>query len=356
MSEAHAGVAPAATGTRMFAEAAQAAEVVARQFERNAAVVQALAGRLRRHPPPFVATCARGSSDHAATFAKYVFETQLGIVTASVSPSVHSVYGAPLRLRDALFVAISQSGRSPDLVRNAQAAREAGAHVVAMVNVADSPLAQAADTVLPLHAGEERSVAATKSYLASLAAVLQLTAAWGMDAALGAALPKLPAALEQAWRCDWSALGEGLAEARNLFVLGRGPGLGAAQEAALKFKETCGLHAEAYSAAEVKHGPMALVGRDFPVLALAQPDGTAAGIQAVADEFRARGARVWLAGGQGTPATRSGGGLPTAPAPHPLCAPLLAIQSFYREANALALRRGHDPDIPPHLNKVTETV
>ena len=346
----------AAEGTRMFAEAAEAAEAVARQLERNAYAVGALAERLRAHPPAFVATCARGSSDHAATYAKYVLEMQLGVVTASVSPSVHSVYAAPLRLRDALFLTISQSGRSPDLVRNAEAARAAGAHVVALVNAEDSPLAAAADTVLPLHAGSEHSVAATKSYLASLAAVLQLAAAWKADAALQNAVARLPDALHAAWRCDWSALGDGLVDAHNLFVLGRGPGLAAAQEAALKFKETCGLHAEAYSAAEVRHGPMALVGPGFPVLAFAQPDESATGTLALAQEFRARGARVWVASEHGDPGSGAGQALPVAAAPHPLCAPLVAIQSFYRAINALALRRGHDPDVPPHLNKVTETV
>jgi len=154
--------------------------------------------------------------------------------------------------------------------------------------------------------------------------------------------------MARAWECDWTALTDGLVDAHNLFVVGRGPGLAAAQEAALKFKETCGLHAEGYSSAEVKHGPMALVGRDFPVLAFAQPDETGAGTRALADEFAARGARVWLAG--------EGGNLPVAAAPHPLCAPLLTVQSFYRAINALALRRGHNPDLPPHLNKVTETV
>lgn len=342
--------------TRMFAEAAEAADVVARQVERNADAVAALAARLRREPPAFVATCARGSSDHAATYAKHVLETQLGVVTASLSPSVHSVYAAPLHLRGALFLAISQSGRSPDLVRNAEAARAAGAHVVALVNAEDSPLAAAADTVLPLHAGSERSVAATKSYLASLAAVLQLAAAWKGDAALRDALAKLPDALRSAWRSDWSTLTDGLADAHNLFVLGRGPGLAAAQEAALKFKETCGLHAEAYSAAEVRHGPMALVGPGFPVLAFAQPDESAAGTLALAREFRARGARVWVASDADDAASGSWDHLPLPAAPHPLCAPLLAIQGFYRAINALALRRGHDPDVPPHLNKVTETV
>ena len=341
--------------TLMFNEAAQSAEVVAAQYARNAATVAALGAALRANPPPFVATCARGSSDHAATYAKYLFETQLGFVTASVSPSVGSVYEAKQHLQGALYLVISQSGKSPDLLRNAEAARAAGARVVALVNVEDSPLAQLADTVLPLCAGPERSVAATKSYLASLAAILQLAAHWKNEASLLDATAALPDALRAAWQADWSSLTDGLVDAHNLFVLGRGLGLAAAQEAALKFKETCGLHAEAYSSAEVKHGPMALVGPGFPVLAFAQPDETGAGTQAAAQEFAGRGAQVWLAAEAGVataPATR----LPLAASPHPACAPLLTIQSYYRAINALALRRGYNPDVPPHLNKVTETV
>jgi len=202
--------------------------------------------------------------------------------------------------------------------------------------------------VIPLGAGAEHSVAATKSYLASLSAILQLTALWNNDSALLDALDALPDALTRAWGCDWSALTDDLVDAHNLFVLGRGPGLAAANEAALKFKETCGLHAESYSFAEVKHGPMALVGKDFPVLALTQPDATAASTRAVCEEFAARGARVWLAG--------EGGNLPVTAPPHLLCAPLLLVQSFYRAINALALRRGYNPDKPQHLNKVTQTV
>ncbi|TWI05901.1 glucosamine--fructose-6-phosphate aminotransferase (isomerizing) [Luteimonas cucumeris] len=347
---------PVASDTLMFREAAETADVVARQFERNAAVVSRLADELRRQPPPFIATCARGSSDHAATYAKYVFETQLGFITASVSPSVGSVYEAKQQLRGALYLVISQSGKSPDLLRNAEAARAAGARVVALVNAEDSPLAALADTVLPLHAGPERSVAATKSYLASLSAILQLAAHWKNEAPLLDALPRLPDALRTAWQADWSALGDGLVDARNLFVLGRGLGLAAAQEAALKFKETCGLHAEAYSSAEVRHGPMALVGPGFPVLAFAQPDETGAGTRAAAEEFRARGAQVWIADANVEASASSAQVLPLAASPHPACAPLLTIQSFYRAINTLALRRGHNPDMPPHLNKVTETV
>lgn len=344
-------VLPQPDQTLMYQEAAQAPQVIAQQHARNAEVVAALAADLRANPPPFAVTCARGSSDHAATYAKYLFETELGVVTASASPSVSSVYRADLRMRNALFIAVSQSGRSPDLLQTTEAARQAGARVVALVNVEDAPLAALADVVLPLGAGAERSVAATKSYLATLAAILQLTAHWKHDARMCADLVALPQALEQAWRADWSPLVEGLVDAQDLFVLGRGPGLAAAQEAALKFKETSGLHAEAFSTAEVKHGPMALIGPRLPVLCFSQADASQAGTLAMVDEFRGRGGRVWLAREQ----SQQPDDLLLADAAHPLWSPLLAIQSFYRAVNALALRRGHNPDLPPHLNKVTET-
>jgi glucosamine--fructose-6-phosphate aminotransferase (isomerizing) len=342
----------AARDTLMYQEAHESADVIARQFAANEAVVSALAQSLRAQPPRLIVTCARGSSDHAAAYAKYVFETQLGIATASASPSVTSVYAAEQQWQGALFIAISQSGKSPDLLRNAEAAKRAGARVVALVNVEDSPLAALADTVIPLHAGPERSVAATKSYIAALAAVLHLCARWRGDDELGAALRKLPDALRAGWDADWSALVDGLADAHDLFVVGRGFGLGIALEAALKFKETCGLHAEAFSAAEVKHGPMALVGADFPVLCFAQEDDTLDSTLAVAREFRSRGAQVFVA----APGLHGAGILPVAGGLPALCTPLLIIQSFYRAASELSLRRGFNPDVPPHLNKVTETV
>lgn len=338
--------------TWMHTEAAQAAQAVARQFKANTPILERLVGDLRARTPRFIVTCARGSSDHAATYGKYLFETSLGLVTASASPSVGSVYAVQPRLDDALFVAISQSGKSPDLLRNVEIAKAGGARVVALVNVVDSPLARLADTVLPLHAGPENSVAATKSYLCSLAALLQLAAHWSGDARLLSATESLPDALHAAWVQDWSPLVSGLRLAQRLFVLGRGLGLGAAQEAALKFKETCGLHAEAFSSAEVKHGPMALIGPDFPVLAFAQDDDTGPGTAAVAEEFRARGAPVWIA----RPGSQGAGTLPLPATPHPACTPILTVQAFYGAVNALSLARGFNPDLPPHLNKVTETV
>ena len=346
------GIAPMAPErTFMYAEAHEASAAVARQLQANEPVVRELAAELRKRAPRFIVTCARGSSDHAATFAKYVFETQVGLFTASASPSVSSVYAARQDLDGALFVAISQSGKSPDLLQQARAAKTAGARVVVLVNVEDSPLADMADVVVPLHAGPERSVAATKSYICSLSAILHIAASWRGPSQLADALASVPAALAQNWSRDWSPLVDGLVDARNLFVIGRGFGFGAALEAALKFKETCGLHAEAFSAAEVRHGPMAIVERDFPVLFFAQRDDTWDGTLALAREFRERGARVWVAapGEAAEP-------LPVGEIAHPACTPLLAIQNFYRAANTLSLRRGRNPDVPPHLRKVTETV
>jgi glucosamine--fructose-6-phosphate aminotransferase (isomerizing) len=161
----------------------------------------------------------------------------------------------------------------------------------------------------------------------------------------------VPQALAKTWDLDWSPLVDGLADARNLFVVGRGLGLGAAQEAAVKLKETCGLHAEAFSAAEVRHGPMAIVGPGFPVLFLTQDDDTSSGTLDLAREFNQRGAHVWIAGND-----EGADRLPVSATLHPACTPIVTIASFYRAANALALRRGRNPDMPPHLRKVTETV
>ena len=337
--------------TRMFLEAGQASAVAATQLTANARKIEALAERLRANPPRVVVTIARGSSDHAATFARYLIETKAGVLTSSAGLSVSSVYDASPNLEGAVVLAISQSGKSPDLLAAVKAAKAAGAYAVALVNVVDSPLAELADEVIPLHAGPELSVAATKSYIAALVAITQLIAAWTQDEELTKALATLPTALAEAWALDWSPAVERLKLARNLYVLGRGVGFGVALEAALKFKETCGLHAEAFSAAEVLHGPMALVKDGFPALVFAQNDESRASVDDMAQGLRERGADVLLAGAGATNA----GALP-ALASHPVLEPILMIQSFYRMANALSVARGYDPDSPPHLNKVTETV
>nr|WP_269717051.1 SIS domain-containing protein [Caulobacter sp. NIBR2454] len=335
----------------MFAEAAEAASAVKRQLAANAQPVAALGEKLRAMKPRAVVTCARGSSDHAATFAKYLFETRVGLITSSAALSTASVYAARSDLEGVLYLAISQSGRSPDLLASVEAAKTGGAFVVALVNDAASPLAALADAYLPLHAGPEISVAATKSYICTLSAIAHLTAEWTKDAELSAALQTLPALLDRAWTQDWSEAVDRLRPASNLYVVARGLGFAAAQEAALKFKETCGLHAEAFSAAEVMHGPLALVQPGFPVLAFSQDDETRPSVLALAEDLKARGAQLLFADVDAT-----GPGALPAIAAHPVLQPALAIQSFYRMAAALSVARGYDPDQPPHLRKVTETV
>ena len=336
--------------TLMFREAAESASCVAHQLVANEDRVRRLADDLRAHPPSFIVTCARGSSDSAATFAKYIFETELGIVVSSAAPSVQTVYNVQLKLAGALVLMISQSGRSPDLVQFAKGARRAGARVVALVNAKQSPLSEVAHYDLPLHASVEESIAATKSYICSLAALLSLAAAWKADAGMQSAVADLPALLQRAWELDWSRATEHLHEVGSMFVIGRGPGYAVALEAALKLKETCGIHAEAFSAAEVRHGPMAVVRRDFPVLCFTQNDGSSASVHDLAREFRERGAKVLeILGGEGDT-------LPAAISSYPPCTAVGLIQSLYRMANALAVKRGCDPDKPPDLSKVTETL
>jgi glucosamine--fructose-6-phosphate aminotransferase (isomerizing) len=333
----------------MFAEAAEAPAVVAAQLARNAPLVTALASSLRARPPRAVVTIARGSSDNAATYARYLLETRLGVLTASAPPSVNSVYGATLDMADTLVLAFSQSGRSPDLLAAAEAAASGGARVVALVNDEKSPLAEMAGLTIPLAAGAERSVAATKSFIAALSAVAQLVAFWSEDDALKAGLDALPGTLAKAWTLDWSAALPPLTRTDHLYVVGRGAGLAVAQEAALKLKETCGLHAEAFSAAEIRHGPMALAGAGFPVLAFVSSDESRSGVEEVVAELRAQGATVLAVGGAGRDA------LPMIDC-HPLLLPLAQTQALYRMVDKLAALRGHDPDAPPHLAKVTETL
>ena len=338
--------------TLMFAEAAESASVAERQLGELKRDLNLLGQRLREMDPPLVITCARGSSDHAATFAKYLIEVRARTPVASFAPSTSSLHATPWRhLGGALFLAISQSGRSPDILISARAAKEAGALVVAFVNDAGSPLAEVAEVTIPLLAGQERSVAATKSFIASLLAILGLVAAWTDEDDLHRAVADAPQVLHNAWDLDWSPAVDALTGASSLFVLGRGLSYAVAQEAALKLKETCGLHAEAYSAAEVKHGPMALVGAGFPVMMLMPSDEGRDAFAALAGDFVERRAQVIMAGCEQDGALN----LPFLPGLHPALAPIATIQSFYRFAVSLSLARGLDPDRPPHLRKVTET-
>ena len=338
--------------SHMANEVAEIPQALARLLSASGPAIATAGAALRALDPSLVLTVARGSSDHAATYLKYAVELTAGVPVASVGPSVASVYGRSLRLSGAACIGISQSGQSPDIVEMMRSAGAGGALTIAVTNFAGSPMARVSSHCLPLAAGAEQSVAATKTFICSVAAGLALLAEWQDDPALRAAVAALPEAAAQALSLDWSPLSARLSRASQAYVLGRGPAFAIACEAALKLKETCGLHAEAYSAAEVLHGPSAIVQSGFPVLALAVEDAAQPGVIQTAERLAAQGADVFLTGAAAKGATT----LPAVTGLHPLVAPLVQAVAFYAFVETLARRRGFDPDAPPHLRKVTETV
>lgn len=340
------------TQTHMAREVAEIPQAAARFLAQSGPMVEQAAAAMRAIDPRLIVTVARGSSDHAATYLKYAVELQAGVPVASVGPSVASIYGRPLRLQGAVCIGISQSGQSPDIIEMMRAGRQGGALSIAITNFAESPMGAASDHCLPLAAGIEHSVAATKTFVVSVLAGLQLLAEWQQDEPLRKAVNELPAALEKALALDWSPLAARLARAGSTYVLGRGPAFSIANECALKLKETSGIHAESYSAAEVLHGPAAIVQSGFPVLALGVEDAALPQVIATAERLAAQGADVFLTGGRAHGVTS----LPSVAGLHPLVAPLVMVTAFYNFVEGLARRRGFDPDTPPHLRKVTETV
>lgn len=339
------------TQSLMQQELREIPDAVARLVDRGMARIRHAASAARQKDPTFVATVARGSSDHACTYLKYAAELTLGLPVASIGPSVASIYKAPLRLSGGVCVAVSQSGQSPDIVEMARAAHGSGALAIAVTNAPASPLALAVDEVLDIHAGPERSVAATKTFVTSAVAVLALVAEWAGDDALRRAIAGLPEGLDRAAQMDWSDLAGVMTGASSLYTLGRGPGFAIAGEAALKFKETCRIHAEHYSSAEVLHGPVSIVEDAFPVLAFAAADAAEAAVLEIAEMLAGKGARVFVTSDK----ARGAGALPVVRTAHPLADPLTLIVSFYAMVESVARARGIDPDRPRHLRKVTQT-
>ncbi|KPW96978.1 MULTISPECIES: SIS domain-containing protein [Pseudomonas] len=337
--------------SKMLEEALAASEAVERQLQQLDPALQEIAGRLRRQPPQVAMTIARGSSDHAASYFAYLTMQQLGLPVASLPMSVVTMQQAPLKVSGQVAFGFSQSGQSPDLVNSLRLLRRRGALSVALVNALDSPLEAACEFSVPLCAGVESSVAATKSFIATLSASARLVAQWKDDAQLLEAGNVLPEGLREAARQDWSVAVEALRTCQRLMVIGRGAGFAIAQEAALKFKETSAIQAEAFSSAEVRHGPMALIDENYPLLVFAPRGAEQSGVLSLAADMRQRGARVLLA----APDDIAERDLTLTRAEHPALDPILAIQSFYGMAAHLAVARGLNPDQPRHLSKVTRT-
>ncbi|AXT35037.1 SIS domain-containing protein [Phaeobacter sp. LSS9] len=338
--------------TKMRREIDEIPTAVERLLSHSGAEIETVADAARALDPNVMVTVARGSSDHVCTYLKYASEIMLGVPVASVGPSVASIYKAPLRLKGALSLAVSQSGKSPDIVSMADSARRDGALSVALTNDAASPLAAAADHTLDIHAGPELSVAATKTFVTSAVAGVWLLAQWDRNQAVLAALHALPEQLDRACRIDWPEVREAIGARSSLFTLGRGQALAVSNEAALKFKETCQLHAESYSSAEVLHGPVSIVEEGFPVLGFAAADAAEGALAGIADQIAAKGAQVFATTDKVTAAQQ----VDHVRTDHALTDPISLIVSFYAMVEAFAASRGIDPDAPRHLKKVTETV
>lgn len=337
--------------THMRREINEIPEAVARLLEKSAGDLAQAGRALRERDPAFLVTIARGSSDHAATFIKYAIELTTGRPVASLGPSLASIYHAPMKLAGSAAIAISQSGKSPDIIAMTQAATEAGALTLALTNTPASPMAQASSHAIDIQAGPELAVAATKSYFNSIVAGLALLAEWVDDDALKRALQDLPSLCSRAVNLDWTDLAGQLGDADSLFMLGRGPALAIASEAALKFKETSNMHAEAYSSAEVLHGPVALVDYRFPVIAFAARDAAEASVVEIADGLVDKGALAFATSSRASKASE----LPFVTTGHPLTDALCLILPFYGFVEAWSRTRGYNPDAPAALKKVTET-
>lgn len=326
----------------MAREAREVPSVIRNQLVNNENVIQRTVATLNDIAPRLIYVIGRGSSDHAGVFAKYLFEIEKGIPVSSAALSIAGVYGKRLDLSGAVAFVISQSGRSPDILRQAESAKQGGAFTIAFVNDESSPLAELADAVIGIGAGEEKAVAATKSYLATLSALLHLCARWNNDAHLLTSLQALPASLEKVIDEPAQLVDTFLHNTRNAVVLGRGFGYAIGREIALKLKEVLGIHAEAFSSAEFIHGPVTLVENKLKVIALNIQDESAAYHHDIIEDVKHRGAECLEMNACNDNV-------------HPRLSPLLLLQRFYLDVEQIAVAMGLNPDTPPGLNKVTKT-
>lgn len=336
----------------MLAESQEAPQKVGEFLSADAEVYARLGERLRGLNPSVVATVARGSSDHAATYASYLFPLTTGRVVASVPPSLTTVLKAPLNLRNQFLLAISQSGSSPDILRTVESIGASGAVTAGLVNDRNSPIAKASEFLLDQHAGVEKGLAATKTVLCTKTAIARLAAEWSQDSELLTGLKNLPEKLRTAAMIGLKLDENLLQGVSNVYVLSRGLGSGAAAEVSLKIKETCGLHAEAFSSAEVRHGPREIVNNKFAVIALALPGSGQDDVVSISKELRDQGAKLILVGTKDLN--------PTFELPEIKEArlyPLLALQLLYPWFARVSKAMGRNPDQPERLkSKVIHTI
>jgi glutamine---fructose-6-phosphate transaminase (isomerizing) len=347
--------------SKMRVDVTDIPSVVERLVADGQAAFAGVGAAIGRARPAWASIVARGSSDHAAVYSQYLLEAYLRLPTGLALPSVTTVYRSPIAWRGGLVIAISQSGESPDVRRVLEAARAGGALTVAITNEPASPLARAADHVLDCHAGAERAIPATKTYVGCLAVAARLVAELEPASDLAAALPRLAGTLagvierSDAWLGDGDGVelvGE-LAVAERALMVSRGFNLATALEVALKLKEACGKFAVGYSSADVMHGPMALAMPSVPMVVF-RPDGPMGlAIDEATAAAEARGVRPWVIG-EARPSTRQRA-LALAPDLPESLTPLAYVLPGQLLTDRLAARLGVNPDAPAGLAKVTRT-
>ncbi|SDJ80109.1 SIS domain-containing protein [Streptomyces indicus] len=342
-------------GRIMAAEMAEQPAVLRRILEQGSPRIRAVAQEIAARRPRFVLLTARGTSDNAALYAKYLLEIRLGLPCGLASMSTTTAYGARPDLRDVLVITVSQSGGSPDLVDSTKAAREAGAITLAVTNNPDSPLAAVSEHHIDILAGPEKALPATKTYTASLLSLyLFAEGLRGGDGAEAAPLPGLAAEL-LARGAEVKQLASRYRFAERMVITSRGYGYPTAKEAALKLMETSYIPALSYSGADLLHGPLAMVDNISPVIAVVTDGKGGEALQPVLDRLRGRGADLVVIGPREQVAAASAGfELPTADVPEEL-QPILEIIPLQLLAYEVTIARGQDPDAPRALAKVTET-
>jgi len=342
-----------APGSIMAAEILEQPSSLQRLIVNESSNIRQVARVVRGRRPRFVLTAARGTSDHAALYFKYLVEISLGLPAGSSSPSTMTTYGAEPDLRDVLWVTVSQSGGSPDLVESTLAARRSGALTLAVTNAPDSELARAAEFGIDIAAGPEHAVAATKSYTGQLLALHLLVDAWREGSGSAAArLPKLAESMLANKTVEQLAPRYRFVD--RLVLTGRGYSYPTAREAALKLMETSYLAAHAFSGADLLHGPLAMIDADRPVIAIVPEGAGGRAMKPVLDCLSDRHADVVLVGDPDR-AVGFAGCIPLPPGLPEELAPVIEILPLQQLAHSMAVARGHDPDAPRGLRKVTET-
>jgi glutamine---fructose-6-phosphate transaminase (isomerizing) len=341
-------------GSKMSAEICEQPEVLQRILDEGWAEVRSAARTLREGGPRSAIIAARGTSDNAALYAKYLFEVLLGLPTALASPSAFTLYESRMNLEEVLVVGVSQSGESQDVLETVRKSGELGASTLTITNNEGSAMAGAAQHHFFLRAGKEESVAATKTYTAELLVLYLLVCALKGARSLGDEVRGLPRLLREVLKTEWGGT-ERYRYAEYMVVTSRGYNLATAEEAALKLMETTYIVAQAFSAADLRHGPIAMIGRDFPVLAIAPPGRAQPGMRSLVENLRDRGAELVVISDETTMLDKASAKFPVPASLPEELSPILCAIPIQLLAENLARLKGLNPDSPRGLSKVTDT-